>query len=274
MTTTGYDIKNENKKYITDNHTDFIVACRGYAAPAEIDPRDWYKIENQSSMSSCVGNGLTGPLEFSYRTKMKKALNFSRMYAYLISQQYSEIVQPGNRYFGTDGGALIAGARKAAVDNGVCLEVTMPYPPGAHYTTSIPKAAHEESHIYKIGSSSVIGTTQDPYEEAKTYLSAGLGGLLVGAPWPFNIGANHTVLDFSRYGSDGHAWCILGYLQDGRLIAANSHGEGFEDKGWFYLNKRGFNEMVYNSNTNVVGLSDLTVPRPRSVDWTKDSMSA
>ncbi len=266
----GYDINNENKQYILDNHTDFIMACKGYAAPDEIDPREWYKIEMQSSMSSCVGHGLTGPLEFGYRAKMKKTVNFSRMYAYLISQKYSEIVQ-GGRYFGVDGGALIAGARKAAVDNGVCLEVTMPYPQGAKYSTGIPKGADEEAHIFKIGSSSVIGTTRDPYTEAKTYLSAGLGGLLVGAPWPFRI-SNHTVVDFRSYGSAGHAWCILGYLKDGRLVAANSHSEAFEDKGWFYLNQQGFNEMVGNSNTSVVGLSDLTVPRPRSVDWSKDSM--
>lgn len=268
---TGYDIQNENKQYILDNHTDFIMACRGYGAPNEIDPRDWYRIEMQATMSSCVGHGLTGPFEFGFRAKMKKVAQFSRMYAYLVSQEYSEKVSNG-RYFGIDGGALIAGARKAAVENGLCLEETMPYPQNARYSTAIPAKANEEAKIYRINSSSVIGTTQDPYSEAKTYLGAGLGGLLVGAPWPFRIGSNHTVVDFRSFGGQGHAWCIIGYLADGRLIAANSHGTGFEDKGWFYLNQQGFNEMVGNSNTSVVGLSDLTTPRPRSVDWTKESM--
>jgi len=265
----GYDITNENKKYIHDNHVDFLQACGAFEGPKILDPRTWYRIEYQAQMSSCVGHGLTGPVEVSYRNRTGKIGQFSRMYAYLISQKYSDIVQPGMRYFGRDGGALIAGARKASVENGLCLETTFPYPQS--YTTNMPQQAAQEAPNFKIGSSSVIGTTNDPFAEALSYLSSGLGGILVGAPWPFNIDSNHVVTNFRNYGSQGHAWCILGYLKD-YLIAANSHGTQFEDKGFFYLNRQGFNEMVNNRGTSVVGLSDLTVPRGRHVDWTKESM--
>ena len=271
----GYDIQNENRQYIKDNHTEFMQACGGITGPEVLDPRTWYKIEMQYMTSSCVGNATTGPLEVSYRNKTGNLGQMSRWFAYLMAQKYSDIVQPGFRYFGRDGGALIAGARKAMVDGGCCFESTYPFPATMQnqqvYTTKITEAQTTEAGLFKIGSSSVIGTTQDPFQEAHSYLESGLGGLLIGAPWPFNIGANNTVTNFRNYGSNGHAWCILGYLKD-ILVAANSHGEGFADKGFFYLNRQGFNEMVSNRNVSVVGMSDLTVPRGRKVDWTTESM--
>lgn len=266
---TGYDIQNENRPYLKAMHTEFMAACAGFDGVESIDPRPWYKIEMQYQMGSCVGNALTGPFEFSYRAKTGQIAQFSRMYAYLMSQKYSDMVQPGGHYFGRDGGALIGGARKLGVEGGLCYESTFPYPNG--YNTKIPAGATEEAAKFKMGSSSVIGTTQDPFAEAISYMRSGLGGLIVGAPWPFNISNNHTVTSFRNYGGYGHAWTILGFERD-ILIAANSHDVTFEDKGWFYLNRQGFNEMVANSNTSVVGLSDLTVPRGRLVDWTKESM--
>ena len=272
---TGYDIQNENSDYLKTNHIDFMSACSAFKGPESLDPRSWYNIETQWATSSCVGNALTGPAEISYRNKTGKIGQFSRWYAYLMSQKYSDVIQPGYRYFGRDGGALIAGARKAAVENGLCFESTYPFPATAGnqqvYTTKITQSATDEALQFKIGSSSTIGTTQDPFAEAHTYLESGLGGILIGAPWPFNIDSNHTVTNFRNYGNQGHAWCILGYLKD-KLIAANSHGKEFEDCGFFYLDRRGFNEMITTRNTVAVGLSDLTVPRGRFVDWSKESM--
>lgn len=267
----GYDIQNENHQYIKANSTEFMGACRGVDGPEVLDPRDWYRIEMQYSMSSCVGHGLTGPIEVSYRNKMGQIQQFSRMDAYLASQKYSDIIQPGCQYFGRDGGALIAGARKASVERGVCLESTFPYPPTAAYSTHVANGADAQAAQFKIGSSSLITPDSDSFDQCLAYLKAGLGGLLVGAPWPFQIGPNHTVTNFRSYGSSGHAWCIIGYLKD-LLVAANSHSTAFEDKGFFYLNRQGCNEMNSNRGTTIVGLSDLTVPRPRKVDWTKESM--
>ena len=246
-----------------------MQACGAFDGPEILDPRDWYKIEMQYQLSSCVGNATTGPVEVSYRNKTGKIAQFSRWFAYLEAQKYSDIVQPGFRYFGRDGGALIAGARKFCTDVGNCFESTVKYP--NRYVTDIPQVAFTEAANFKISSSSVIGKTQDPYAEAKAYLSSGLGGLLLGAPWPFNISSNHTVTSFRNYGSQGHAWCIIGYLKD-LLVAANSHDVTFEDKGFFYLNRQGFNELAANRNASIVGLSDLTVPRGRKVDWSKESM--
>lgn len=252
-----------------------MQACGAFEIPESVDPRPWYHIEMQYQLSSCVGNALTGPMELSYRAATGNIEQFSRMDAYLQAQKYSDLVQPGFRYFGRDGGALIAGARRAAIEHGVCLEKLFPYPKPPAYSTNIPKGETDDAGRFKIRSSSTISASNggDAFDQAKTYLGAGVGGLLVGAPWPFNIGANHTVTNFRNYGRFGHAWTILGYLKD-ILVAANSHDVGFEDKGFFYLNRQGFNEMVANRGVTVVGLSDLTTPRGRKVDWETESMFA
>jgi hypothetical protein len=270
--TSGYDIQNEHYEDINENHVEFMAACAGFPMPDEIDPRKWYHIEMQYQMSSCVGNALTGPFEFAYRAATGNIAQFSRMGAYIMSQKYSDIVQPGFNYLGHDGGALIAGARRAAIEHGDCFESFWPYPKNAQYSTNVPKGEEGESSKFKMRTSSVIQRDGNPYEQAKTYLGTNQGGLIVGAPWPFNIGPNSTVTNFRYFGSQGHAWTILGYLRDGRLIAANSHDVGFQDKGFFYLDPQGFNEMVANRGTTVVGLSDLTTPRGRHVDWSKESM--
>lgn len=263
--TSGYDIANEHYEDIAKGHVDFMGACGALDIPESVDPRPWYHIENQYSLSSCVGNGETGPLEVAYRNATGKIAQFSRMDAYLAAQRYSDIVQPGYHYLGHDGGALIAGARRAAMDRGCCLESTFPYP--SQYSTHTPSGADAEAAQFKIQSSSVI----KDYDGAKQYIGAGLGGILVGAPWPFTIGPNNTVSSFRNYGREGHAWCIIGYLKD-LLIAANSWGGNFADKGFFYFTASGFNQFVGTRGVTAIGLSDLSVPRGRKVDWSRDSM--
>jgi hypothetical protein len=263
--TTGYDIQRENRQYLKDTSTEFMQACRSFKGPEILDPRTWYKIEMQASMGSCVGQALTGVYEAGYRSKTGKIAQFSRMFAYLVSQQYSDIIQPGYRYYGRDGGALIGGARKAALEAGVCFESTFKYP--NQYITKFPPGSKEEAAEFTMGSSSTINN----YDEAKAYLESGLGGIIIGAPWPFNLSSGHVLNSFRSYGSQGHAWTILGYLKD-LLVAANSHDVTYADKGFFYLTRQGFNEMVANRNTSAVGLSDLKVPRGRKVEWSKESL--
>lgn len=275
MNDTGYDIQNENQKDINDNHTEFMSACGAFDLPDIMDPREWYKIEMQWQLSSCVGNAMTGPFEVSYRNRMGgKIGQFSRIFAYLIAQKYSDMVQPGFNYYGRDAGALIAGARRAAIEVGCCLESVMPYPNPVQYRTGFPDAAMSDAANYKIMSSSVINGQSgqgDAFDEAKTYIGAGVGAIFLGAPWPFNLNSQCQLTNFRSYGSQGHAWCVLGYLKD-VLIAANSHDVSYGDKGFFYLTRQGFNELIANRNTTAVGLSDLTVPRGRKVDWSTESM--
>lgn len=266
----GYDIQQERKGFLEKYHTDFMGVCGAADRPKSMDPRKWYKIENQFNFSSCVGNGETGVLELSYRNAMGGVVGqFSRWHAYLLAQKESDAVCPGYRYFGRDGGALIEGAVKAATTDGCALESTFPYPKyGSGYNTTIPKAATEEAQKFKIRSSAWMSS----YEDTLAYLGTGQGGILIGAPWPFDLSSGYTMDSFRNYGNAGHAWCILGYLEDGRLVAANSHDITYADKGFFYITKRGYTEFVNNPNVSAAGLSDLTTPRPRSVDWSQESM--
>jgi hypothetical protein len=271
----GYDIQNEYLKDIQNYNTEFMQACGGAELPQVVDPRSWYRVEMQYALSSCVGNALTAPYEISYRQATGKIAQFSRMHAYLQAQKYSDMVQPGFRYFGRDGGALIAGARRAAIEGGVCFESTFAYPNA--YSTHYPQGADSEGQTFKIRSSSLITNDSngvDAYDQIKTYLGSGMGGILLGAPWPFNLDNNFTITNFRSYGREGHSWSIIGYLSDQRLIAVNSHSESYGAKGFMFLNRQGANELIANRSTVAVGLSDLSVPRGRKVDWNTESMFA
>lgn len=263
----GYDIANEQYVDINENHTEFMAACGATDIPEIMDPRPWFDILMQAAMSSCVGHGKAGVMQLCYKQATGNKAYFSRMDAYLQAQKFSDLIQPGFRYFGRDGGALVAGARRSSMEHGCCFEADFKYPNG--YSTAIPGGETEKAQLFKIQSSSVI----KDFDSAKTYLGAGVGGLIVGAPWPFAIGSNSTVNSFRSYGRQGHCWCILGYLKD-LLVGVNSHGTGFQDRGFFYLNRQGFNEMAANRAVTVVGLSDLTTPRGRKVDWANESMFA
>ncbi len=262
----GYPIQHEREGFIHDYHADFMSVCAGAEMPEEIDPRKWYRIEMQSSMSSCVGHGLSGVIESDYRDVTGQIQHFSRMHCYLLAQEYSDKIMPGYNFLGRDAGALIEGAVAASLEQGPSLEKTFPYP--GHYTTKIPAGANDEGKKYLIRSASYPKN----YDEAMTYLGTHQGKFLVGAPWPFRLSSGFTMTEFRSYGRSGHAWCILGYLKDGRLIAANSHDVTFADEGFFYIDKRGFNEMVNTRNVVVAGLSDLTTPKPRKVDYKRESM--
>lgn len=270
----GYDIVNENYEDIHEGHAEFMAACKDFPMPDVMDPRTWYKIEMQWQLSSCVGNAETGPIEVAFKNASGgKIGQFSRMYAYLKAQQYSDIVQPGFRYFGHDGGALIAGARRAAMEAGCCTEATYPYPKPVRYVTNIPKAADDEAKLYKILSSSVIGKSNqsDAFDEIRTYIGTGQGGILFGSPWPIQLNSNNTMTQFRNYGGQGHAQCAIGYLKD-LIVCANSHDVTYGDKGFWYMTRQGCNEFFANRQVTGVGLSDLSVPRGRKVDWTKESM--
>jgi hypothetical protein len=56
-------------------------------------------------------------------------------------------------------------------------------------------------------------------------------------------------------------------LFGGSYEMVNSHGARWGLGGFAYLTKRFVSGMLARSATSAVGLSDLTMPQPRRVDW-------
>lgn len=86
------------------------------------------------------------------------------------------------------------------------------------------------------------------------------------------------VVEQFRPGGGGHAICFLGYSPredaQGRkyLWLANSWSEQWGDRGWAEVAPRAVDQMAQHPETVMIGLSDLSTPAPRNVNWTKNSV--
>lgn len=243
-------------------HVDFLPHVEGlFSAPPEIDPRPWHRIEDQGEMGSCQGHALSSVMEMAYHIATGQVIQFSRMFAYLASQKVDKLDYK-------DQGSTLAGGRKAAMTYGCCPEESFPYPNPVRYSPNIPTAAFGAAKPFKIQSSSIIRG----YDDAFKYLSSGQGGVEIGIMWPDDLrpDQNGVIRSYRPTGRDGgHAVCFLGYNRDGLLYLANSWGVGnWSADGWALVTPECVNAMARADGNVMIGLSDLTTPTPRNVDWT------
>jgi len=240
---------------------------RGFAEPEEIDPRQWHVIENQSSLGSCQGHALSSVVELCYYIATGQVIHFSEMFAYLGTQKLDGLL-------GRDVGSTIEGGMRLATQYGLCPVEVMPYPNPARYTSRIPEIAWSAAEPFKIRSSSFCRSYEDVYK----YLASGQGGVEIGIGWG-NFDSDGLVESY-RPGRGGHAVAFLGYSRrkdsQGRkyLWMANSWDESWGNKGWAEVSPRAVDQMCNSSGTVMIGLSDLSTPEPRLVDWRERSIFA
>lgn len=235
----------------------YLVVCGSAELPPELDPRPWHRIENQGPVNSCSGFALSSVGELCYRVAAGQVRQFSPMWSYLRAQLVGNL-------FGRDGGATISGAVRAAQNDGFCPLEVFPYPQPPRYTTQIPAAAAEAASPFKIrGVGKIEGA-----DNARTWLGTNQGGVLFALPWPLVV-VNGICDSFTGYGNGFHAVAGLGYDQAGNIWIGNSHSTQWGDAGWFRLTPRAMDGLLRRVPGAVaVGLSDLTTPGPRLVDWT------
>lgn len=265
---TGYNGESfEGLRSLWDSHVDFWPFVDGrFAAPPEIDPRPWHRIEDQGAMGSCQGHALSSVCEMAYHIATGDVIQFSRMFAYLTSQEVDGIR-------GRDVGSTLAGGRKAAMEYGCCPEDQFPYPNPVRYSANIPTHAYGAAKLYRIQSSSVIRS----YQDAFGFLASGQGGVEIGIAWPEDLRPNPDgcIEAYRPTGRDGgHAVCFLGYSRriDGQgrnyLWLANSWGVGhWSADGWAEVSPSVVDQMAAYQGNVMVGLSDLSTPTPRRIDW-------
>lgn len=260
---TGYPIEKEDREFLRDTATDFRVVRGNYEAPDEIDPRPWHKIENQGSMGSCQGHALSSVCEMAYHIAMGKVVHFSRMFAYIATQKIDGI--RGDR------GSTISGGLKCAMQYGLPPEEAMPYPSPVRYSTNIPQSAFDAAQPFKIRSHAWC----ESYDDVFDFLSSGQGGVEIGISWGGVNPNSEGVVESFRPGRGGHAVAYLGYSlrKDSRnrnyLWMGNSHGLGWGINGWAEVSPNAVDAMCRHNFTAMVGMSDLSTPEPRHVDWVK-----
>lgn len=263
----GYDPELEDLQSLADNHREFRYAVDGmFSAPEEIDPRKWHRIENQSSMGSCQGHALSSVGEMAFIIAIGEVIQFSPMWCYLNTQKIDGLL-------GSDRGSTISGGAKCAKTVGFVPEEMFPYPRPARYHSNIPDELYPEAAKFRIQSHSILTS----YEDVFQYLASGQGGVEIGISWGLQPNREGVVERFNS-GGGGHAVSFLGYStrkdSQGRnyLWLANSWDTSWGRGGWAEVSPRAVDEMSRHRYTVMIGMSDLTTPEPRPVDWIGDSI--
>lgn len=257
------------KKEMKATETPITFSASDFSAPEEIDPRKWHRIENQGSMGSCQGHALSSVCEMAYYIATKKVTQFSPIWCYLLSQKIDGLL-------GSDRGSTIDGGRRCAQQYGLCPLEIFPYPNPVRYSTKIPEAAWDAATPNKIRSHSVM----ESYDDIFNYLASGQGGVEIGISWGNGTRPNSDgVMESYKAGGGGHAVSFLGYStrkdSQGRnyLWLANSWGvQNWGKQGWAEVSPHAIEQMFSHRYTVMIGLSDLSTPAPRPVDWIKDSV--
>lgn len=269
---TGYAIDRERRAKVRRLCSDFptkTLMPGKVTAPKEMDPRAWMRIENQRSMGSCQGHAQTSVGELCFRIATGNVTQFSPLFAYYATQEVDGLV-------GRDSGSTIGGGVECAMKMGLCPLELMPYPDPPRYRWWISEEARAAALAFRIRQRIWIST----YEEAFAFLATGQGGIEIGMAWGNALSSCRGVMERYVSGGGGHAVCFLGYSarrdSQGRayLWMANSWSEDWGIQGWAEVAPQAVEQMLSHSRTTAVGMSDLSTPEIRRIDWTKASIYA
>lgn len=271
----------EDKDFLLANQTEARYLSFS-EIPEKVDPRqselwsqNWLQVENQGQIGSCQGQALTENIEYCYTVATGKVLQFSRMYAYLVSQMYDNI--RGDR------GSTLSGGTKTVRERGCCVESIAPYPSSYPGHSWVTQAMHQDASKYKMLSHTNMSST----DQIKQFIGSGIGIVQIGIAWnnSMNPDSRGCIRTFSTGGGGGHSVTFTGYLPDDEvgatsskgwwLLLKNSWGTRWGKGGFAYVDPSACDAMLRHQWTVMIGRSEMNVPEPRPlpVDFTKPSDS-
>lgn len=263
---TGYDPASERRDEIANSSTPMLFTMRDFSAPVEIDPRQLVRHDKQGNMGSCQGFSLTNGGEYLWALphgSVSGDRQFSQLFAYLESQRIDGLL-------GRDAGSTIAGGLKVASQIGYLVESELPYrtPYPSNSRVLITDAMRKLAERFKIRSH----TWLESYEAIFQYIASGAGAVHTGTLWNDSFYASNGVLEsVSLRNGGGHATAWLGYSKrkdsKGRnyIWRLNSHNDS-----WTEIAPSVIDALCRHSYTSIVGISDLSTPGPRKMDWIKE----
>jgi hypothetical protein len=222
---------------------------------------------------NCQGHALSSVCEMAYHIATGEVTQFSPLFAYLATQEMDGLL-------GRDAGSTIYNGMNVAKRIGMLPLDLMPYPNPVRYPSSVAKIREELEAAYKLASPFKIRNHAicRNYSDVFNYLSSGQGGVEIGIPWGNELTPRDGLIQRFVPGGGGHAVCFMGYSKrrdtEGRkyLWLANSWSVSWGNNGWAEVAPVAVDQMGAHPFTTMIGLSDLSVPTPRKVDWRKDSV--
>ena len=263
---TGYNPELERRDEIANSSTPMLFTMRDFAAPVEVDPRPLMRHDKQGNMGSCQGFSLTNCGEYLWALPhggVSSERQFSQLFSYLESQRIDNLL-------GRDAGSTIAGGLKTASQIGYLAESELPYrtPYPNNAKSLVTDSMRKLAERYKIRSH----TWLESYEAIFQYLASGAGAVHTGTLWNDSFYASNGVLEsISLRNGGGHATAWLGYSRrkDSRgrnyIWRLNSHNDS-----WTEIAPSVIDALCRHQYTSIVGISDLSTPGPRKMDWLKE----
>lgn len=278
---TGYAIELENREELKRTSTPATMLMMG-ELPERVDPRNhplakdgWLQVEDQGSIGSCQGNALTECAEYCYAIATGLVIQFSRMFAYLVSQMEDNIR--------SDSGSTLSGGARASEKVGFCPEKDAQYPsryPGWGWVTAAMRALAEK---FKLRTHTDLTTV----DAVKAFIGSGIGIVQIGISWNRSMtpDANGCIRSFTGGGGGGHSVVFCGYVTDADigqrstagywLLLKNSWNKRWGKAGYAYVDPSAVAAMLKHPHTVMIGHSDMETPTPRPipVDFTKPGNS-
>lgn len=207
------------------------LAVRIPTLPPKADIREYCTpVENQGDIGCCTACALVGNLEYLKKQKLKKLINFSRLFLY-----YNERVIRHTEK--VDSGASLRDGIKTLVKLGDCLESKWSFSPKKLFTK--PTATSYENALnYQINGYYRLHTL----EEMKHTLSLGFPfvfGFAVYESFESDTVARTGIVpmpDPAERMVGGHAVMAVGYDDgDKQFIIRNSWGSAWGKNGYFFM---------------------------------------
>jgi C1A family cysteine protease len=244
---------------------DFTATPNMTTLPRQVDLREHCTpVEDQGQLGSCVACAAVGAMEFRLK-KEGKAVDLSRMFVYYNARRMSG-------HEGGDYGSAISRGMAAFLAFGAPPEATWPYqidlvskqPEDAIYTEALKYVPTEYARV-------------DGLENIKATLARGYPVVFAGSiPEKFCEALRATgrapapskaEVEAAISGSGNHAKLLVGYDMNAQeFLVRNSWGEGWGDKGYFWLPFETYTGMTEN-NTWILGKleasGDFKIERPK-----------
>ncbi len=233
--------------------------------PARVDLREYCTpVEDQGQIGSCVANAIVGAFELQRKRERQPHTDFSRLFVYYNARK----IQGDPTW---DTGSTISSGMAAMLAFGAPSEASWPYrfdtfampPPPDVYREAAENVPAEYARVFGLDNIRgaiargfpVVVAANIPF---RVYQEAGDTGV---APKP-----SRDEVDVMRSRHGRHALLLVGYdKHDGTILARNSWGEGWGDKGYFRMSVDTYEEVAASNTTWILGrldAGDFTMERP------------
>lgn len=266
---TGYDPRMENRAALREQclHGFNIMDL---TADSDLPPtrgiKELMRRDDQARMNSCSGFGMTNSAEVTFFLQTGKWRQFNPLWSYRRGQEISGI--RGDR------GATIHGVVTAASKTGLLPEDLdndgkAEYPYVVDYNFPFPRDCYGYAGKWKIGYKLELRG----FDEILRFLQTNQGAVIVGGAWG-NWKPNADGIANRFYaGGGGHARAYIDWITiDNKilLVEVNSHYKTYGKNGYAFHTKTFVDGQAKDKWTVTIGVSDLSNPEPRHIDWSRD----